>query len=297
MAMKSIAIKVGIAQYHPEPLADWNTYSQKITEIIITAKKQDVQLVLLPEYAGLELTAMFSGSFNEKIQSLQSLLPDYLKLYQQLAKTHQIYLQPGTILVETTLGHYVNRAYLFNPKGQFGHQDKIHLTKGEQQIGYIISGEELVIFNTTFGKISIAICYDSEFPSLVHQAVQQGAQLILVPSCTDTLAGYHRVHLSCRARALENQCYVMQACLVGDVANNEFIDINIGQSGVFTPVDIGFPDDGIKALAAMNTAELLTAELNFAAIEQVRKNGQVANYHDMVTTNTQPPLKLGSITL
>ena len=61
----------------------------------------------------------------------------------------------------------------------------------------------------------IAICYDIEFPLIAHAMARAGAELILAPSCTDTIAGANRVHVGARARALENQVYVAVAPTVG----------------------------------------------------------------------------------
>ena len=92
------------------------------------------------------------------------------------------------------------------------------MTRFENEQWLIKSGKELKCFDTEYGKIAINICYDSEFPMLARKQVEAGCVLILVPSCTDTLAGFHRVKIGCQARALENQCYVVQSLLVGDAA-------------------------------------------------------------------------------
>ena len=80
------------------------------------------------------------------------------------------------------------------------------MTRFENEQWLISAGDEIRVFDTDFGKIAINICYDSEFPLIARQQVEAGADLILVPSCTDTQAGFHRVRLGCQARALENQC-------------------------------------------------------------------------------------------
>ena len=92
------------------------------------------------------------------------------------------------------------------------------MTRFENEQWLIKSGKELKCFDTEYGKIAINICYDSEFPLLARKQVEAGCVLILVPSCTDTLAGYHRVKIGSHARALENQCYVVQSLLAGDAA-------------------------------------------------------------------------------
>jgi len=113
-----------------------------------------------------------------------------------------------------------------------------------------------------------------------RKQVEAGANLILVPSYTDTLAGYYRVRIACQARALENQCYVIQLPTVGKAMWNENMDINVGAAAVFTPVDKSFPDNGILALGELNKPQWVYSEIELDKIAEVRKNGQVFNYRD-----------------
>ncbi|MGZ8189774.1 MAG: amidohydrolase, partial [Methylococcaceae bacterium] len=115
---------------------------------------------------------------------------------------------------------------------------------------------------------------------LARKQVEAGANLILVPSCTDTRAGYHRVKIGCQARALENQCYVVQSPLVGEAAWSEAVDINVGAAAVYTPVDRGFPDNGILAIGEFNAVTWVVAEISLSECETVREQGQVFNYRD-----------------
>jgi predicted amidohydrolase len=107
-----------------------------------------------------------------------------------------------------------------------------------------------------------------------------GVKLILVPSCTDTVAGYHRVKIGCQARALENQCYVVQSPLVGNADWSEAVDVNVGAAAVYTPVDRGFPDNGILAIGDFNAVRWLFADICLDGIQTVREHGQVFNYRD-----------------
>ena len=101
-------------------------------------------------------------------------------------------------------------------------------------------------------RIGIAICYDVEFPLIARALVEAGAEVILAPSCTDTVHGYWRVRVGAQARALENQCVVVQAPLVGAVDWSPAVDMNRGAAGVFGPPDLGFPEDGVIAQGEMD---------------------------------------------
>lgn len=273
-------IKIATTQYALDALTNWQAYHNKIESLIKSAKDQGANIVILPEYAGLELIHN-GNSLVEQFDHLQNLIEKYILMYQSFAHQYQIYIQPGSLPVKFSENLFHNRAYLFSPNGHYGYQNKIQLTQFEHKSKLIASGNSLQIFDTTFGKIAIAICYDSEFPLLVNQLITAGANLILVPSCTETIWGFYRVHLSCRARALENQCFVVQASLVGEYAASEFVDINVGQAGIFSPIDQGFPEDGVIAIGKLNEEQMIVGEVNFSQLEFVRAQGQVRNFEDM----------------
>jgi predicted amidohydrolase len=284
-----MSVKVATAQYDISYLESWEQYHDKIERWVDEAAQQDAKILLFPEYASMELASLFGkevySCLSKQLAAIQALRDAYLDLFQGLAKKHQCIIQPGTFPVKIASGSYRNRAYLFMPDGRFDYQDKLMMTRFENEQWLIQSGEELKCFDTDYGKLAINICYDSEFPMLARRQVEAGANLILVPSCTDTMAGYHRVKIGCQARALENQCYVVQATLVGHAPWSEAVDVNIGASAVYTPVDRGFPDNGILVEGQLNKVQWVFAEISLSACETVREQGQVFNYRDWPLQN------------
>ena len=282
-------VKIASAQYDISFLGVWSAYRNKVERWVNEAAGRDARILLFPEYASMELASLFSkdvyASLSLQLAAMQSVLDDYIDLYRTLALKHQCYIQSGTFPVHMPDNEYRNRAYLFMPNGDVDFQDKLMMTRFENEQWLIKRGNELKCFDTEFGKIAINICYDSEFPLLARQQVEAGASLILVPSCTDTLAGYHRVQIGCRARALENQCYVVQSPTVGKAPWSEAVDVNIGAAGIYTPVDRGFPDDGILAMGELNAVQWVFAEISLEACEKVRADGQVFNYRDWPLQN------------
>jgi predicted amidohydrolase len=245
---------------------------------------ENAQLLLFPEYACMELASLFSPtiyrSMSAQLEALQSLLPDFRALHSRLAQEFDVTIVAASFPVQLEDGSYRNRAYVCTPDGAVDFQDKLIMTRFENEIWHITPGETVKVFATPQGTIGISICYDSEFPLIARRQVEMGAKLILAPSCTDTVAGYNRVRIGCQARALENQCYVVMSPLVGTVDWSEAIDINMGAAGIFTPVDYGFPSDGILAQGEMNQPQWLITELDLARIDQVRSQGQVINHRD-----------------
>ncbi len=279
-----MTFKIATAQYDISFLKNWQHYHDKIERWVADAATNDAKILLFPEYFSMELASLFEqaiySSLVKQLDALQSLLADFIGLFQMLAKRYQCIIQAGTFPVRLPSGAYRNRAYLFMPNGDVDYQDKLMMTRFENEQWLIQSGDELKCFDTDYGKIAINICYDSEFPLLARQQVEAGANLILVPSCTDMVAGYYRVKIGCQARALENQCYVVQSPLVGEAAWSEAVDVNVGAAAVYTPVDRGFPDNGILVSGAFNAVTWVIAEIALTACTTVREQGQVFNYRD-----------------
>ena len=276
--------RIATAAYPIEFLSDWKTYAAKITRWIDEAATAGAKLLVLPEYFSMELASLFSaevyGSLSAQLASMQTLLQDFIKLFAELAQKHRVTICAGSFPVRVENGTYHNRSYLFHPDGRHEHQEKVQMTRFENEQWLIEGSNDVRVFDSELGKLGIAICYDAEFPLIARRMVEMGANVILVPSCTDTLAGYWRVRIGCQARALENQCYVVQSSTVGDAAWSPAVDVNTGTGAVYTPVDRGFPDDGVLVSGELNAPGWSYADVNPEAIAHVRRTGQVFNYRD-----------------
>jgi len=104
---------------------------------------------------------------------------------------------------------------------------------------------------------------------------EAGARIILVPSATDSMQGYWRVRIGGQARALENQCYVVQAPTVGLAPWLPSLDENYGAAGVYGPPDGITPDDGIFAIGHANDGQWLFADVDLTQVDEWRRNGSV----------------------
>jgi predicted amidohydrolase len=274
--------KVAAAQYPLDWFDDFSAYEKKITNWVEAAAQAGAKLLLFPEYGAMELTSLagkdIAGDLKRSIVSLQEVLPRADALHAALARKHRIYISAGTAPFVQKDGSYRNVARLFAPSGGVGRQEKRVMTRFERERWLISAGEGLNVFETPLGKIGIAICYDAEFPLLVRTLADAGAQLILVPSCTDAFAGYSRVKVACAARALENQCYVVQAPTVGEVPWSPAVDMNVGSAGVFGPPDLGFPGDGVVALGPLNAVEWIYGDIDLGRVDKVRSEGAVLNH-------------------
>jgi predicted amidohydrolase len=280
-----MSLRVAACAYPVEAPSSVSEYASKQARWVEAAVEQGAQLLVFPEYAAVELTstldAAVRGELRRELEALQPLLPSVIATFAELAQKHNVWiLAPSFPERAPETGRFHNRARFHAPSGNSGLIEKLQMTRFESEQWGISPGKVQQVLETPIGTLSVAICYDSEFPQLVRKQVELGSELVLVPSNTDTLAGYHRVALSCRARALENQCYVVHAPTVGSLPDSLALDQNRGAAAVYGPVDRGFADDGVIARGAFDTPGWVMADLDFAALARVRADGQVRNHRD-----------------
>jgi predicted amidohydrolase len=260
-------MKVASLQYRYDFPSHFDAYRKKIADLVAQQEQEGVELLVFPEYAALEMLAFAS------LEELYENSTQYMDLYTELSVKHRMLICAGTHLIKTQDGVF-NRSLLFAPSGKCVHQDKCVLTPTE--VGECNRGREQSVFETKWGKIAICVCYDVEFPSLVKKVVDAGAHLILVPSYTSSVHGFYRVFTSCRARALENQCYVVQSAIVGQTD----VEMAYGAAAICSPIDAGFPEDGVLALGTRDQVDSVCATLDFLRLQEVRAHGQTRNYED-----------------
>jgi predicted amidohydrolase len=294
-------VTVAAVQYNVEFLHSWAAYERKLTRLVAAAAEQGAQWVLFPEYACLELASIFPAEvysvLHKHLDALQECVDDYLQLHRKLARCYGLYVVAGSFPLRLADGNYRNRAWLCRPDGSYDYQDKLIMTRYENEEWIIQPGDEIKVFTTPWGPVGIAICYDSEFPLIARQQVERGAKLILVPSCTDTYAGYNRVRIGCQARALENQCYVVMSPIVGQIDWSAAQEIYIGAAGIYTPPDVGFPGNGVLVQGELNADQTIIATLELSKVDHVREYGQVLNHRDweLQVRNTEYGVRNGQV--
>ncbi len=272
-------MRVATAAYDLDWLDSWAQYEDKLNAWVAQAAGNGAELLVFPEYGAMELSTLdgvdVAGDLERSIQAVSDRMEDVQNLHQRLAQEYQTYILGASAPVATGVGRPVNRAELYAPNGRQDHQDKQIMTRFEREQWDIAPGGPLKLFDTALGKIGVLICYDSEFP-LLGRALSE-ADLILVPSCTEALAGYWRVRIGAMSRALENQCVTVMASLVGNNDWSEAVDMNTGTGGVFGPPDKGFPPTGVLAEGVLNQPGWTYADIDLSAIADVRADGHVLN--------------------
>ena len=139
----------------------------------------------------------------------------------QMAREHGLWLIGGTLpLVSPEAGKVLNTTLVYDPQGApAGRYDKIHLfgfTRGEESYNEsrtIVAGAQVRSVDTPVGKVGLSICYDLRFPEL-YRALGDCA-LIVVPAAFTHTTGRAHWEVLLRARAIENQCYVLASAQGG----------------------------------------------------------------------------------
>ena len=270
---------IAAAQYPIEQLVSWADYAAKLSAWVEAAAAGGAALAVFPEYGAMELAALDPSTMGDLAGSLDSvaaLAGEVDALHADLARRHGLHILAASMPVRVG-DSFVNRARLFAPSGKMGVQDKLIMTRFEREEWFVSASGPLRLFQTELGMIGINICYDSEFPLLARAQVEAGMELLLVPSCTDSLHGYWRVRLGAQARALEGQCYAVQSPTVGAAAWSPAVDANRGAAGIYGPPDMGMPDDGVIAQGTVDAAQWLFGEIDLARVVDLRANGGVLN--------------------
>jgi nitrilase len=186
-------------------------------KLIKIAVQQAAELVVLPENFAIMGTAE-----TDKVKIAEEfgsgLLQDFLK---EQAIKRNIWLVGGTIPIRSAEpGKVFAACLLYNPKGELvARYDKIHLfdvTIGDRDESYtesetITPGDKVVVVDTPFGRLGLAVCYDLRFPELFRAMVEQNMEICALPSAFTSLTGKVHWESLLRARAIENLSFIIAA--------------------------------------------------------------------------------------
>lgn len=181
-----------------------------------TLPKQVKHLVVLPEcclfFGGKDKEQLSLAIMEQEQQSLQRAL-------SELAQRYGIFLVAGSIpLFDSTTEKFTNSCLVFSPKGEeVGRYDKLHLfdvavqdnEKNYAESRYATPGKNVSVVDIDGLKVGLSICYDLRFPELFRQLCQGGAKIITVPAAFTRVTGQAHWETLLRARAIENQVYII----------------------------------------------------------------------------------------
>lgn len=290
-------IRVASAAWPIDRHPDWASYAAKLEAWVTEAAGNGARLLVFPEYGNMELASLLDPAVAvdaaAQVAPLAAMADEAARLHALLAQRHGVHILAGSMVERDERGLIVNRARLFGPEGGAGFQDKLILTMWERTHWTIAPGEpQVTLFDLGIAKVGVIICYDCEFPAAAQALSAAGADILLIPSCTDSLAGYWRVRVGAMARALETQCFTIQSPTVGAAPWSAVVDINVGAAGVFAPPDLGMPADGIIALGELDVPGWTYADIDLEALAELRRNGAVRGPAHWSEQPQAPPLML-----
>lgn len=207
--------RVAAVQMVSAPQVEQNFASAR--RLIAQAAEQGAQLVLLPEYwpiMGMHESDKVAHAEEPGAGPIQEFMAT-------IAREFGIWLIGGTLpMTAPSADKVLNTTQVYDPEGrQIARYDKIHLfsfTKGEEsydEARTIVHGTEVAAFDAPFGRVGLSVCYDLRFPEL-YRAMGDCA-LIVVPAAFTYTTGKAHWEILLRARAIENQCYVLAAAQGG----------------------------------------------------------------------------------
>ena len=217
------------------------------------------------------------GAFYRKV--LSGHLPTYRESLASIAHRRNLWIAGATFWHERE-GVGVNTGFIVSPEGAVAEQDKLHPTRSEQAIG-TEGGGALRLFTIDGIRIGQLICYDVQFPELTRHLVEEGIEILLVPSLTSD-RGYWRVRHAAHARAVENQIYVCVSPLTGDLGIPYDHPLRcMGSAYVACPIDDRFGIvDGTYACAASGAGAVLHVALDLDRLRLSRARSEIRQLAD-----------------
>ncbi|KGJ06609.1 amidohydrolase [Paracoccus halophilus] len=274
-------VRIASAAYPIDWFEGFDAYRAKITRWVQEAA--DCDLLVFPEYGAMELASLggleIAADLEASLHEVARHAPARDTLHAELAAAHGLHILAASGPAFEG-SRPVNRAVLFGPQGRIGHQDKQIMTRFEREEWHVTGAPGLRVLDTPLGRLGVLICYDAEFPLLARALAEAGVEIILTPSCTDTVAGFNRVRVGAMARALESQCVVVHSPTVGNVAWNPAIDENRGRAAIYAPSDGFWPESGVVAEGEMDVPGWVKASVDLDLVAESRRNGRVLPFRD-----------------
>ena len=237
---------------------------KKAGQLLAQAVDEGAQFLVLPEYFPI-IGASDAARLAAREAFGAGPIQDWLA---ETAQRYGVWLVAGSLpLVADAADKMRNSCLVFDPAGAcVARYDKIHLFafgKGSErydEAATIEAGQQPVAFETPFGRIALSICYDLRFPELYRALAP--VDLILVPAAFTETTGRAHWEILLRARAIENQCYLLA---VGQGGRHEGGRQTHGNSMIVDPW-------GEILDRKQKGSGIVVAELDHARIAEVRRN-------------------------
>lgn len=254
-------MRVGLVQINSQENRQHNV--ARAIELIGQAAAQGAELVALPE------CVTFLGRREHHAANAESIDGDTAQAFAAVAKRHGIWLHGGSIIEKTGQGKDYNTTLVFNPQGErVAVYRKIHLFDVDiapgsyRESDTYLPGEQIVTTDINGVSLGLTICYDMRFPELYRCLALAGAKVIAVPAAFTAFTGKDHWEPLLRARAIENQCYIIAPAQWGEhpVGRQCY-----GRSIIINPW-------GTVIAQAPDGEGVVVANLDMAELDRIRKS-------------------------
>lgn len=226
-------MKIALVQMQSSNQLDKNL--SKMREWVKVAKRQGANLIIFPEMA------YFTGKREDwlpiipKFESLQT-------TFQTWAKEENIAVVPGTLRepLKNDQNRYYNTLLFVEPSGKIAKYQKVFLYQAVlpdrtyEESKYCAPGSQVVTHKYEGVTFGFSVCFDLRFPELFRSLKKRGAEVILMPSAFTVPTGTAHWEILVRARAIENQCFMITPDLTatsGDGAETYGHSLAVGPWG------------------------------------------------------------------
>ncbi len=255
-------MKIAALQMVSTPSVEQNLDAARA--LLERAAGEGAELAVLPEYF-----CILGRSDRDKLAVAEAFGDGPIqRMLADSARRHGLWLVGGTLPIATgDANRVMNSNLVFSPEGErVARYDKIHLfrydngTERYDEGRTLDAGSEPVAFMAAGWRVGLSVCYDLRFPELYRSLMQPPCDLLCVPSAFTYPTGAAHWEVLLRARAIENQCYVVAAAQGGMHENGRR---TFGHSLVIDPWG--------EVMAMRPEGEgVVTAELKRERIVQVR---------------------------
>jgi deaminated glutathione amidase len=206
---------VAVAQMNASDDVEAN--HQVVAALCSDAARAGAQLLLLPE-----CFALFARHDGDAARLAEPLDGPWFARYRSLAQQHRLWLSCGGFPERAPDDRCYNAHVLVGPDGQVAaHYRKIHLFDVDvgghryRESTATAAGDVGCVVDTLMGLLGLTVCYDIRFPELYRNLAAAGADALFVPAAFTLATGKEHWEPLLRARAIENQCYVLAAAQTG----------------------------------------------------------------------------------
>ncbi|MGI5977737.1 MAG: carbon-nitrogen hydrolase family protein [Candidatus Limivicinus sp.] len=252
-------MKLAVCQLRTE--TDQDETLRKAEAMVTEAAENGAQLAVLPE--------MFNCPYAKKYFKPYAALghEKTVSAMSRWAKDNGIILAGGSI-PETDGGEIYNTAFVFDENGEIiAKHRKVHLFDIDvpgmrfRESSTFAPGTEITVFDTKYGRMGLAVCFDLRFPELFRSMAVRGAKLILLPAQFNMTTGPAHWELLLRARAVDNELFIAGA----SAARYEGFDYECwGHSTVTDPF-------GSVIAECDEKEQILYADIDFDRVDTVRQ--------------------------